>query len=1095
MKLTILFAIPLIVYAGTQGSVRSGRQAIPGASVTVRQGQAVFATVSDASGSFVVDGIAAGPCKVEVEMFGFAAESREVADCAAPASVAVELKLKPPAAPAANGPMRSGNGGAFQRLSAAQSIQNEIQSALNASTQAEAAPTDPNQNANESFLVSGSLSRGLQTPQDTPGFGGMMMGGPFAPGMQPGGGPGGMGTGIPGMGGAPGGPDGPGGFAGRGGPGGFGGGGGFGGRGGFGGGPGGRGGPGGPGRPGGFRAEGFGNRRNAGQNQIHGAAFFTLRDSALDARPYSLTGQTVNKASYSRPRFGLTLGGPLRVPKLFHSDKTFFFLNWTGTWSHSPFNAVATVPSALEQTGNFSQSVANGPVKVYDPLSGLPFPGNVIPASRLDPAAVGLLKYFPAPNQTGLVQNYQFVTSVPSNNTNLSMRLNHSLTQKDRLSGGFNYQYRSGDRAQTFGFLDDAGGSGYALNLGWTRNIRPGLVNTVRFSFNRNNNTTTPFFAFGTDVAAELGINGTSTSPINYGPPNLSFTNFGPLSDASPVARHDQTLTVGESLLWVKGKHNVTVGGDYARQQINSVSESNARGSFTFSGIATSAFDANGQPLAGTGFDMADFLLGRPQSSSIRFGNADTYFRAPRYSAFTQDDWRVTSNFSVNVGLRYEFQPPFKEKYGRMTNLDIAPGFLGVAAVLPGATGPYTGGFPAALIDSDKNNIGPRVALSWKPYPKKSLFVRSGYGLYYNGSVYNQAAMRLAQQPPFAETGTLSTSLANVLTLQNGFAAAPSQQILNTYAIDRGYAVGYAQTWSLSVQSELPKSLIVEVGYLGTKGTRLDIQRLPNRAAPGSTLTAEERRLIGNAVGFTFDSSVGNSIYHAGQVRLTRRFRHGIAFNALYTYAKSIDNASTIGGGAAVVVQDDKNLAAERGLSSFDQRHTLSTNFIFTSPVGEGNAVFIHAAGWTGRLLKDWTISGGITYNSGTPLTALVLGNRADTGGTGVVGSGRADATGEGISGGRFFDLGAFTLPPADRYGNAARNTIPGPSLFAVNLAFGRSFNLGERRRLEFRADSTNATNFVSYSRFGTTVNASDYGLPTAAAGMRTMTLQARFRF
>ncbi|MEO8658589.1 MAG: TonB-dependent receptor [Bryobacteraceae bacterium] len=824
-------------------------------------------------------------------------------------------------------------------------------------------------------------------------------------------------------------------------------------------------------------------------NQVHGAAFFTIRDSALDARPYSLTGQTVDKASYTQPRYGLTLGGPLKIPKLFHSDKTFFFLNWTGTRSTSPFNAVATVPSALERGGDFSRSVANGPVTIYDPLTGSPFPGNVIPVTRIDPAAQGLLKYFPNANQSGLVQNYQYVTSVPSNSDNLGVRVNQTLTSKDRLAGGFNYQHRSGERAQTFGYLDDSGGSGYSLNLTWTRNIRAGLVNTARASLNRNTNSTTPFFAFGDNVAALLGIAGTSTSPINYGPPNISFTNFGTLTDASPVSRHDQTVSVNDSLLIVHGKHNVTVGGEYKRQQINSISDTNARGTFAFSGIATSAFDANGQPLSGTGFDLADFLLGRPQSSSIRFGNADTYFRAPGYSVFAQDDWRVKSNLSLSLGLRYEFQPPFREKYNRLANLDIAPGFLGVASVLPGGTGAYTGAFPASLIDSDRNNIGPRLGLAWKPYPKKSLQVRAGYGLYYNGSVYNQDAFRLAQQPPFAETGTVTTSLANVLTLANGFAATPSQQIKNTYAVDRGYRVGYAQTWSASVQTDLPHSLIMEVGYLGTKGTRLDIQRLPNRAAPGSVLTAEERRLIGDAVGFTYDSSVGNSIYHAGQVRVTRRFRRGASFNTLYTYSKSIDNASTIGGGGAVVVQDDTNLAAERGLSSFDQRHTLTSSFMITSPVTD------KVNGWKGRLLKDWTLSGGFTANSGTPLTANVLGNQSNTAGSGSVGSGRADASGLPIDGGRFFDLAAFTLPPSGRYGDAARNTIPGPSLFAINLSFGRSFSLGERRRIEFRADSTNTTNLVSFTRLGTTVNASDYGLPTAASGMRTVTLQARFRF
>src|SRR5205085_8433358 len=191
---------------------------------------------------------------------------------------------------------------------------------------------------------------------------------------------------------------------------------------------------------------------------------------------------------------------------------------------------------------------------------------------------------------------------------------------------------------------------------------------------------------------------------------------------------------------------------------------------------------------------------------------------------------------------------------------------------------------------------------------------------------------------------------------ENGFANTPSESNTNTYAVDRNYRVGYAQTWSFSIQQPLKRSFVIELGYLGTKGTRLDIQRLPNRAAPGSPLTAEQRRQIGNAVGFTFDSSEGNSIYHAAQVRVTRRFARGISANALYTFAKSIDNASTLGGGSAVVAQNDKDLRAERGLSSFDQRHTLNLSYVLTSPVSENG--FLRGSGIGQKLLKDWTLSG-----------------------------------------------------------------------------------------------------------------------------------------
>jgi hypothetical protein len=227
-----------------------------------------------------------------------------------------------------------------------------------------------------------------------------------------------------------------------------------------------------------------------------------------------------------------------------------------------------------------------------------------------------------------------------------------------------------------------------------------------------------------------------------------------------------------------------------------------------------------------------------------------------------------------------------------------------------------------------------------------------------------------------------------------------------------------------------------------------------------------------------------------------RRFRRGLSFSALYTFGKSIDNSSTFGGAGNTVAQDDRNLHAERGLSSFDRRHTLTGNFVFTSPVANNNGI-LASHDVLSRLLKDWTLSGGVTLMSGTPLTARVLGNQADTAGTGAIGAGRADATGLPLEGGtgEFFNLAAFTIPPAGRFGNAGRNTIEGPGMFALNASFGRSFSLSERKRLEFRLEAQNVTNSVNITNVGTVVNALTYGLPVSAGAMRTMNAVVRFRF
>lgn len=1128
--------------AGAQqgGSIVSAGLPIPGAVVTATLGEKKLATSTDEAGRYLFEDLSPGVWTIQVEAFGFATVERTV-NVPADSKLAWDLKIGPfeaapaaapqtaaaskttpvlaaaakPAAPQgtqANGPPAAGAGpnapgGRFQRLRVNQTIQAEALAALAAASPSDGQnPDDQSENANQSFLVNGSLSRGLQLPRqdaDMAAFGpGGGFGGPGGPGGQQAGNPPGFEGGQGGMGGppvmgggaGPGGPGGPGG-----GPGGFGG-----GRGGGFGGPGGPRGPGGGQRGGWQNRQGstvFGNRAGRGRETFHGNLSFTLDNSALDARPYSLTGQSVNKPSYAQARIALSGGGPLRIPKVINSSKTFLFASYFATRSRSPYNATSTMPSALERTGDFSQATGLG--TIYDPTTGSPFPNNAIPTARISPVAGGLLSFIPLPNQPGQVQNYQIVNSVPQNTDNLSLRLFHSLTQKDRIGGSFSLQQRGSESSQLYGFQDTQSGRGISTDLSWTRTLKTGVIDSLHWTFSRNRGTTTPYFANGPDVAAQLGIAGTSSNPLDYGPPNLSFTNFGGLSDGAAALMRNQTTGVSDNLIVVHGKSTWTFGGGYQRIQLNNLSNQNGRGSFTFSGLATSALDANGQPLPGTGIDLADFLLGLPNASTIRYQGADTYFRGSFYNAFAQEDWRLRPNLTIYVGLRYEYRTPLAEKYDRMVNLDVAPGFSAVAPVTPGATGPYSGVFPQGLVNPDRDNFAPRIGIAWKPYPKKEMVVRAGYGIYFNGSVYNQIASQMAQQPPFSDSCNLIASLASPLSLQNGFpcnlaaSIASATEIANTYAVDRNYRIGYAQTWSFSVQRTLPHSLVAELGYLGTKGTDLDVQGIPNVAPPGSPLTAENRRPIADAGAFVYDSSNGNSIYHAAQARLSRRFRHGVSGNLLYTFSKSIDDVSSFsGGGSGVVAQNFYDLSAERGLSSFDHRHSLTMSYVFSSP-GSGSTNSFAAKGWRGTLVRNWTLSGSITAQTGAPFTATVLGNRSDASGTGVSGSSRAEATGLPVDMGTgLFNLLAFTLPPSGQYGDAGRGTIPGPFSFVTNLSLGRTFPLGETRRsLDLRLDSTNALNIMNVTGFATTVNASNYGLPLSTGAMRTMKVNLRFRF
>lgn len=1076
---------------GQSGFVRSGDQPVPGATVTAQQGTNTVSTVTDADGHYGFPLLGQGAWSVSVEIWGFEKAAKQVDFSSVTGPVNFDLKLQE--SPAlqrwrqgqfGNGSVRSG--GATQNSPGSNADQDQEFG----DNSANSAPGSAGQQNGDTILVAGSLSPGLQSGRQadsgpdmrfTPGgpSGGDITSDSGAAAFGPQAATGGAGAGGPG---------GAGGFGG----GGFGGGG-FGGRGGGGSGQGRR-------QVGNRPPPGatFGNRAQR-RNQIRGQASFTLANSAANAKPFSLNGLDIPQAAYAQSRFSLIMGGPLVVPKLVKDPSTQFFFTYFGTRQKTPQLFVETVPTEAERTGDFSQAVqslgasaTNVPVTIINPTTGQAFQNNRIPANLLNPIAVGLLKFYPSPSQPGAANNYQLETAQASNTDNLGLRIQRNVTKKDRLALNFQFQDRNGNTAQPFGYSDSTSGYGLNTQLQWTRNLAANAINTFSVRFNRNRTQLTPYFASLSDVATELGIAGTSNNPINNGPPTLNFTNFASLSDGIAALTRNQSQGAIESISIVHGQHTFNVGFSYTRADTSTRTDPNGRGTLSFTGIATSQINASGQPVTGSGYDLADFLLGLPQSSSIRYGDSSNYFLQDQYAAYAQDEWKLRPDLTLTAGLRYEFFTPLEEKFGHMANLDIAPGFTDVVVALPNEAGTFTGAFPSGLINPDRNNWAPRVAIAWRLPSKKSTVFRAGYGIYYNEQAYITLGQQLAQQPPFAVSNAVNTSLSDVLTLQKGFLTTSPADVTNTFAVDRNYRTPYAQSWNANIQRDLANGLFVELGYQATKGTRLDVKTLPNQSVPGSFGQSNQ---LGRAVGFTFDQSVGNSSFNALQLRLVRRFNHGISLNAFYQLAKSIDDSSSFGGAGNTVAQNWLDIAAERGLSSFDVRHEFQTSFVWTSPAGAGKSR-IAADSKLGRLLKDWQISGSITAQTGNPLTARVLGNTAQLAQTGGIGRGRADATGEGIdSGGEFFNLNAFAVPPAGAYGDAGRNTIPGPGLINLNTAFARSFTLAERRRLEFRIEANNVLNHVNYTNFYTVVNAVNYGLPSAAGQMRSLSAVVRLRF
>ncbi len=1069
---------------GQSGFVKSGDQPIPGATITIRQGDANFSTSTDVDGHYGFPPLGPGKWSATVEIFGFQTLSQYVdyAGASGPVNFALQLKESPVLQrlkqfAGRRNPESTRNGNA-QTVTPDVEIQNE----LNASAQS-VPPSVPSESSNESFLLSGSLSPGMAQ-------GNQADSGPDLRGQGPGNAdPFGDGSGnadqanASGFGGS---------AAGR--------------QGGFGGGGFGRPGGGGAGRfgdrgrrPGQVAGATFGNRRRRTQT-IHGQASFTLTNSAVNAKPFSINGLDIPQAAYAQSRFSIVVGGPLVLGKFVKDPKTQFFLSYFGTRARNPLLFTETVPTMAERGGDFSAatqslgtSATSVPITLYNPSSRQPFAGNLIPSSLLSPVALGLLKFYPLPNQPSNANNYQYETAAANNSDNLGVRVQRNITSKDRLSANIQYQRRDGNTAQPFGYFDTTNGYGLNSQIQWTRNYSATVIGNTGVRLNRNYNRITPYFSTLPDVSASLGIAGTSSNPLDYGPPTLNFTNFASLNDSNPTLNRNQSQGFTESVSMLKHNHSIALGFGYTRSDLNSRTDPNARGTFNFTGQATSILASTGRTITGTGYDFADFLLGLPQSSTIQYSQNSHYFRQNQFNGYAQDEWKKGPNLTLTLGVRYEYFSPFSEKYGRLANLDISPGFTNVAVVTAGGSGPYTGAFANGLINPDRNNWSPRLAVAWKvPWTKRSTIVRAGYGIYYNGQAYNQFANLLANQPPFATSNAVNTSAEQVLTLQQGFATTAQRDISNTFAVDKNYRTPYAGTWSASIQRELGGGFFAEIGYLGTKGTRLDVRTVPNPQPPGSV---EGRNQFGNAVGFTYDQSIGNSIFEAGQLRLNRRFNHGLSFTTFYQYAKSIDDSSSFGGVGNTVAQNWLDIAAERGLSSFDVRHQLTVQFVWTSPFGSGTSR-IASDSRRGKLLKDWQLSGGITAQTGNPLTARALGTTARLAQTNGVGSERAQATGQTLdTGSGLFNLDAFTVPVSGQYGDAGRNTIEGPGLFNLNLAFGRSFSITERKRIEFRVESNNLLNHVNFTNYYTIVNATNYGLPSSAGSMRTLDAVLRFRF
>lgn len=863
--------------------------------------------------------------------------------------------------------------------------------------------------------------------------------------------------------------------------------------GGFGGGGFGGGGFGGGGRgPGGG---GRGNFRGFNPGQPHGAIFWMGSNSAVNAEPFSLRGQPQNQPASGTNRFGLTFMSAPYLPGLTKpSGKDTIFLTLSGSRSSSAIDEYATVPTDAERAGTI--------------------PGLAAPVTPV-PQAVALMRYIPEPNLPGDVQNYHLLTTQQSNSTQAGVRYMRSLganssplgfggrggggrrsqqTQGLRQSINFNYNWShsAGDNVNIF---PDLGGKtnseSNSLQAGYTVGYHK-VTNVFNANWNRSNSQATNLFTNKNDIATQIGILGPdgsalNASALNYGLPGIVLSSFTGLSPMQPNFSISQTISLTETLSWIHGKHNLRFGGDYRRVHHDYLGGNNATGKFYFTGQYT-------------GSSLADFLLGMPQETAIDAALSKTYLRDNVFDLYAQDDWRARSNLTFTYGIRYELFVPYTEKFGHLSMVDTNPdgGFTSVSQVKAGATSQNYGSLPDSLVHPFRVAFAPRLGMAMR-LPKQTV-LRAGYGMNYTVSQYATFANAMAYQPLFANeqtniaTNVCPNPVVDCYSLANGF-STPNP--VGNYSVNPNYRLPYVQAYNVDVQKTFRWGIVMNAGYNGSRGSDLDVKIAP-RAVPGSVNTDP------GSIPFFYEESGAFSRFNAGTLRFNKRLSSGFALGANYQYSHSIDDAGSVGGTSSVVAQNWQDIAADEGNSSFDQRHKVSGTYLYELPFGKDK--YWVTTGTAAHLLEGFSISGSFTFATGTPLTPTLQASVSDVD-RGTTGTQRLDRV-QGVSitagGGtqkQWFNPAAFTTP-ANLYGTASRNSIPGPGTVQNNMSLSKTVQLGDTRSFEFRATANNVFNTVQYSGVSTALPSSadagyssTFGQVISAAPMRSFQFTGRFRF
>ncbi len=833
----------------------------------------------------------------------------------------------------------------------------------------------------------------------------------------------------------------------------------------------------------------------SGTNRFHGSAWEFFRNDALDARGY-FEDPTTPKAPYKQNQFGATFGGPLV------KEKVFFFGDYEGTRIHSANTDIVTVPSAAETTGNFSdilgaqsgtdaldrpiysheiydptttRTVGSSIVRDgfgFDPTTGLPITGqaNIIPSGALSPLGLAYAALYPSVTTPG-GGNYSTNALGTHRTDQMDVRVDENVSSKIQLFQRFSLSQDHRFQSPVFSGLADGGNYNTGnrpldtrgVVLGYTHTISSNLVNSARLGFNRVHYiSNVP--SYGQNYPpADLQFPGVPNNPLINGLTLFQFSGYQRLGEPgyTPTRSTTQAIQLTDTLSMVHGKHWLRVGPQFRFDQFNLLQIGQPRGRVSFSGQYTAVDPGNQQD---SGNAIADMLVGTPVSAVI---STVTYFgnRQHTYGAFAEDTYKVASNLTLDLGLRYDYATPLYEAHNKESNFDYTTG-----QIIPDGTA----GYPKHLSNVDKSNFAPRVGLSYSPFKTRPLVVRAGYGRFfifyeirtgdplqldYNLPYFFEPSFQGdGLNPPMTPGGT-------PVDLAHGFPVLdPSQALSGVTSQDWRLHSGVYDQWNLNIEYQLPGNILISPAYVGTKGTHLQSVVDKNQISTPQPQFDQSLRPYPQYGPFTSIVNRGNSTYHAFQLKAEKRTSHGLYFLSAFTYSKSINDQPEICCNGPFP-QNSYNLAAEKGLSDFDNRERWVSSVDYALPIGKGQK-YLNQGGVTDAILGGWHIGGIVTFRSGFPFSPLTgNGDPTNTGSQGLL---RTDRTGSGHlahpSPNLWFNINDFP-EPIGHFGNAGKNILEGPGEKGADLSARKFFNVSERVRLEFRAEFFNAFNHPVFSQ------------------------------